>query len=866
MSGKLMSVAVEESCDTERASAQIFARAVPAKGKERTNANPVGEAEPRRSIRATKGQHTKSFDELEQAPAPKRRQTKKSRKALEQEELEQSEEPEVIRCVCGANEQDQDSGEAWISCETCYAWQHNVCVGVSSFEDEIPENYWCEQCRPQDHTELLAAMAKGEQPWLERRRAHEEEVANRKKKGGKRGRGKRNSDSKDDARSAKASPTPDASVKPAGKPGKRKSRDESNDVDAKLPKLRRVSHAEAVGVPVKYSPPADLVTDITQLPATRAGPIKALTKSLVHVATALYKDGDLAIPADTTVEKIAETYALQIERAVFDTHPATKGQKEYAQQVKALTFNLKNNPELFEGLIENYHSPATLAVMTTEAMASSEMQKQTAEMKAKAEKQSILYTGDNGPRVRRTHKGEEVVEDESMANTGEHRMPTSGARRGGGTATPTAPAIKRESISFDQDSLPAASPTRSEGQRSPSQSNFDISKVFSKVKSPTATERRRPSGPSINVSGPGFDPEVDRLLEDENESPPYSPTEDTQDPDVIWKGSLAMSSIADFHAVGKHVGGANFASFSSWSKLIPQRMTVAGRITEQNAIEYLCSLRYSNLTDIVVVSLTPASPGSQPEFKALIEYFLSKGRYGVVGNKVAGNVRDTYLVPVRAGENGHPEFMLNLVDNFIPTTRTEDMLLAVFVYRNEPTEFSLSNNGQAAAAPLTQAPATKPAVAATPAAAAAAASHPPAPVVGGTNGQHARAPPALSIPHHAQQPLPPAPAMPPKAVHQLPPNHQISSNDIYQRQQAGERLAREILGPFISVPTAQFLLPQAFQMQQKEWETVRGVYERDPKAREDLKYLSMLLEKEPSKAAVPGAPAVPGAHVVPRAA
>ncbi|CEJ80085.1 hypothetical protein VHEMI00290 [[Torrubiella] hemipterigena] len=822
-----------------------------------------GEAEPRRSIRATKGQHTKSFDELEQAPAPKRRQSKKSRKALEQEELEQSEEPEVIRCVCGANEQDQDSGEAWISCETCFAWQHNVCVGVSSFEDEIPENYWCEQCRPQDHTELLAAMAKGEQPWLDRRKTHEEEVANRKKKGGKRGRGKRNSDTKDDARNAKASPTPDASVKPAVKPGKRKSRDESNDADGKLPKLRRVSHAESVGVQVKYSPPPDLVTDLSQLPATRAGPIKALTKSLVHVATALHKEGDLDIPADTTVEKIAETYALQIERAVFDTHPSTKGQKEYAQQVKALTFNLKNNPELFEGLVESYHSPATLAVMTTEAMASSEMQKQTAEMKAKAEKQSILYTGDNGPRVRRTHKGEEVVEDETMANNGEHRMPTSGggARRGGGTATPTAPAIKRESISIDHASLPAASPTRSDGQRSPSQSNFDISKVFSKVKSPTATERRRPSGPSINVSGPGFDPEVDRLLEDETESPPYSPTEDTQDPDVIWKGSLAMSSIADFHAVGKHVGGANFASFSSWSKLIPQRMTVAGRITEQNAIEYLCSLRYSNLTDIVVVNLTPASPGSQPEFKALIDYFLSKGRYGVVGNKVAGNVRDTYLVPVRAGENGHPEFMLNLVDNFIPTTRTEDMLLAVFVYRNEPTEFSLSNNGQAAPAPLAQAPSvpgSKTTTAVPVAAAAAAAPRPIAPVPG-PNGQHARPPQPVSIPHHAQQPLPHAPAMPSKAVHQLPPNHQISSNDIYQRQQAGERLAREILGPFISVPTAQFLLPQAFQMQQKEWETVRGVYERDPKAREDLKYLSMLLEKEPSKAAVPGAPAVPRA-------
>lgn len=808
-----------------------------------TNTAFIGEAEPRRSVRATKGQHTKSFDELEQPAAPKRRQTKKTRKVLEQEELEQEEEPEVIRCVCGATEQDQDSGEAWISCETCFAWQHNVCVGVSSFEDEIPENYWCEQCRPDDHKELLAAMARGEKPWEDRRKAHEEEVTNRKKRGPKRGRGKRGSDSKDDTASNKASPTPDAVSKPGPKPGKRKSRDESNEADGKLPKLRRVSHAESVGVQAKYSPPPDLAASIADLPTIRAGPAKALLKSLTHVAATLVKDGDLDIPPDSSVDKISESYALQIERAVFDTHPTGKGQKEYYQQIKSLTFNLKNNQELFEGLVQQLYTPNTLAVMTSDQMASSEMQKQTAEMKAKAEKQSILYTGDSGPRVRRTHKGEELVEDETMGNTNDHRMPSAGGPRRTGTSTPTAPVIKRESISTD---IEATSPTRSENQRSPSQSNFDISKVYSKINSPTATERRRPSGPVINTNGPGFDPEVDRLLEDGTESPPYSPTEETLDADVIWKGTLAMSSIADFRAVGKHVGGANFASFGSWSNLIPPRMTVAGRITEKNAVEYLCSLRYSNLTDIVVVSLAPSSPASEPEFRSLIDYFLTKGRYGVVGNKVAGNVRDTYLVPVRAGQDGHPEFMLNLVDNFIPKTRTEDMLLAVFVYRNEPTQLSLSEAA-------TQATTNNAASASAPAPAGQSVPAAPKP----QNGQASGPASGAAIPHHTQSQQAGA-AGPRLTATQLPPGHQMSGNDIYQRQQAGEKLARDILGSFISVPTAQFLLPQAFQMQQKEWETVRAVYERDPKARDDLKYLSTLLEKEPSQAAVAsGRPVAP---------
>ncbi|KAM3443798.1 hypothetical protein MY4824_000246 [Beauveria thailandica] len=816
-----------------------------------------GETEPRRSVRATKGQHTKSFDELEQPVVPKRRQTKKSRKA--QDEEEQSQEPEeIIRCVCGATEQDEDSGEAWISCETCYAWQHNVCVGVSSYEDEIPEYYWCEQCRPQDHKELLDGMAKGEQPWIARRKAHEEEVASKRKRGGRKPKGKRASDPKDEIEKdgrvkAKASPAPDTSAKDrresGGRPGKRKSRDESQDSDPKNPKLRRVSANDSTASGVQYTPPADLATGISNLPGIRAGPAKALRKSILHVLSAMEKNNAVKIPKDSSAESMSETYALQIERAVFDTHPASKGQKEYIQQIKSLTFNLKHNSELVDGLLQKAHSPAALAIMTSEQLASAELQKQTAEMKAKAEKQSILYTGDTGPRVRRTHKGEEVVEDESMANTNDLPIPRGGGARRGANADASQP-IKRESMSTDYDM--AQSPKQHDDQRSPTQSKFDISEVFSQVKSPTQAQRRRPSAPVLNTSGPGFDPDVDRLLEDENDSPPYSPTEDSTDPDIVWRGSLAMSSIADLQATGKHVGGANFATLGHWSKLIPKRMTVAGRITEQSAIEYLCSLRYSNLTDIVVVGLTPSSPEAQPEYNALVDYFVSKKRYGVVGNKAAGNVRDTYLVPVPAGENNHPEFMLNLVDNFIPKVRTEPMLLAVFVYRNEPSETIQPKNE------TTSSPST-PAVANAPIAEGFAqrsnsipgpAFSPATPqggFVGSPSNGHTPGPLATPIPSHlAHGALPPAPT-PPNASNLTsppPPFAQMTEAQKMQAQQAGQHTANEVLGPFVKVPTVQFLLPQAHQMSRREWEIIKSIYEREPKARDDLHYLSVLLEKE----------------------
>ncbi|KAF4121401.1 SPOC domain [Geosmithia morbida] len=836
------------------------------------------EPEPRRSVRATKGQHTKAFDEV--APGPmKRRQTKKSKKAQEQETEAEDEQEEVIRCVCGATEQDEDSGGAWISCETCYAWQHNVCVGVSSYEDEIPDYYWCERCRPQDHTELLEGIAKGEKPWEARRKAFEERKGRR---GGRRPKGGRRSDTKDDAErerdsrlKTKASPTPDSAkdTKDAGgsAKGKRKNREDSHDTDGKSSKARRVSASPASPKP-KYVPPKDLEPAIKELPPTRNGPAKALKKSIVHVMTSMAKDGGIEVPEGSSIDVMAETSALQIERAVFDTHPMSKGQKEYSQQIKSLTFNLKNNPELMHGLMDGAHTPTTLAVMTSDQLASSEMQRQTAEMRAKAEKASILYQQEtSGPRVRRTHKGEEVVEEDGLITNDKDDAPQpSLARRSvssAATGRDQGSNIKHESggDSTDQVELPEPEPSHNEAaqqQGSPSQANFDINKVFSSVRSPSTSKPRRPSVLTGPAGGPGEDADVDRMLQDEDDSPPYSPTDEAQDPGVVWRGSLAMSSIADFQARAKHVGGANFASIGPWSKLIPPRLAVAGRIPQQSAIEYLCGLRYSPLTDVVVVNLEPTSSSSQSEFKAIIDYFVSKKRYGVVGDKVAGNVRDTYLVPVPPGEDNHPEFMLNLMDNHIPKSRTEPMLLAVFVYRNDPSQVkAITPTTPATSAGGTPTPAPKTTVErsnsipgptfspATPQAPPLVAA--PAPAM---TALQSTTPVPIPQPPHARSQQPQAAAaaaaaLPQQAQPQQAQQHQPQPPvDEAQRQQAfrnGHAMANEVLGPeLMASPTVHFLLPQAWQMSRKEWEVIRDIYTREPASRGDLQFLGRLLEKE----------------------
>ncbi|KAJ0348048.1 hypothetical protein KNSL1_005930 [Colletotrichum chrysophilum] len=820
-----------------------------------------GEPEPRRSVRATKGQHTKAFDDQPIEPPKKR-----GRKKKQEEEPEE----EIIRCVCGATEQDGDSEEPWIACDKCTAWQHNVCMGMSVFTEDLPKNYYCEQCAPQDHKELLAAMSKGERPWEARRRAYEDEQNEKKKKKKKGGRGgKRASDPKEDlsqdARSNKAedSPAPsetkekkekkDGAAKPST--GKRKVRDEEKDTkvgynssrsqgqcadlvlsQASNQKMRKLSEPEAAIV--NYTPPADLTAKITDLPDDRKGSAQLLQKALVGVLTAAVKDKSVTLPKDVTVAAKAERLALEIERAVHDTHA---DRSHYAQQARALYANIKINADLTKRLLKRTLSPPMLATMSADELATKERQDANAQLKAISEKQSILIT-EEGPRVRRTHKGEEVVENESFQQSDDARSFIRRPSARDGEAKTDGEADPHSGLQIDTHGA----------RHSPKHPDFDINKVFSSVKSPTGGHIRRPSAP---LHGPGVDPDVDRLLQEETDSPPYSPTDET-DPDVVWRGHVVMSSITDFPAAANFVAGANLANTIGlpWTSLIPRRLTVAGRIDEQKAIEYLCGLRYADQTDIVVVALSPASEASRGDFQQLFNYFVGKKRYAVIGDKGLANVRDTYLIPVPPGEGNLPEFMLNFSDNVLPPKRTEPMLLGVFVYRNNPRQ---PQPVSATRSPVANSP--------TPTQAGFQARHPSisGPAFSPTVPQGPFAQPGLPAAGHDGH----APQHPTQGAHQAVPPNQAPAGytaargpeaEQDRRQREGQALAHEVLGPLVNSRTVPFLMPHAHAMTRTEWEVIKGIYDRDPKAREDLQYLSQLLEKQqPVKAGDAPAAAAP---------
>ncbi|RCH79531.1 hypothetical protein CU097_001324, partial [Rhizopus azygosporus] len=59
-----------------------------------------------------------------------------------------AEDESVTRCVCGK----QHSIGLMVCCDDCEVWQHCECMGLE--EEDIPDQYFCEQCRPEDHIQI----------------------------------------------------------------------------------------------------------------------------------------------------------------------------------------------------------------------------------------------------------------------------------------------------------------------------------------------------------------------------------------------------------------------------------------------------------------------------------------------------------------------------------------------------------------------------------------------------------------------------------------------------------------------------------------------------------------------------------------
>lgn len=512
--------------------------------------------------------------------------------------------------------------------------------------------------------------------------------------------------------------------------------------------------------------------------------------------------GSYKPPAGLTAEDAARQLGLAIEDAMYQTFCGRTGEptEPYKLQLRAILFNVKKNPSLRDRLLVGSVSPDALSKMKSEEMASEELQQKDAEIKREAERQHIIIQ-EQGPRIRRTHKGEELVEDEThtvasepVFSAGPRRSTAEGADGSPGNQSPVTPKIPQ---GRDVQGRPR--------DHSPTGEHHDH--VFPEV----ATNIREPMPTGRKLQA---DAEIDQLLrDDEPDSPPYSPKDFSED-GVVWRGKVAMVPVAEFMSSAKHVGGADLSGRIPWSQLAPSTLLVDGRIDIQLASNYLCGLRFSGSTDVSVIAIgRPDLPSERAGFDKLFDYFSARKRYGVIGKHSLPAVKDTYIVPIEAGSTTKPEFIELLENNSLEGPVDDRMLLVVLVVKT-------GDSNPPSVQPSSHQPSLEPASSASPLTAM------------GSTPQQAHFSTPTYGPASQVAPTPPSNVTnaAPHAVHNQPFPQEGQLPPAQQPPVTGMELAMQVLGPQAHGPAVQQLLKTAPNVDVTQLNVVRDILIRQPAA------------------------------------
>ncbi|KAJ8104489.1 hypothetical protein OPT61_g10730 [Boeremia exigua] len=398
---------------------------------------------------------------------------------------------------------------------------------------------------------------------------------------------------------------------------------------------------------------ATKITDVASLPEKQRAIAEKLQDIMAPLITEASDSRAYRIPDGQTAKSLATRFVLQICHAAVEHHGEPSGPNSpFAERLRTIMFNVKKNAFLIDRLLSGSLKADELTTMAPEEMASEDKQREYAAMREAAEKQLIL-TDDAVPRMRKTHKGDELVDDENANDSTEFRAPqlrereTEDEEQGvrphspGRDRPPQTPVDAAHPLSVDTDSA-----------RRPS-TNFDINSVFDKVRSPQNNQHafipRRQSSLQEKPQSSVDDADVDRLLKDEDNDVQMSGY--SSDPTVCWQGSITMQGTEPFEAVARFVAGGDFGQVVPWERLLTKQVSIQGRIENAKGDEYIRGIARSESHEVAVLAINPVTSEGRAVFDHLYEYFHSRHRWGVVPIDASNEImRDLYLIPVEAGQ------------------------------------------------------------------------------------------------------------------------------------------------------------------------------------------------------------------------
>lgn len=600
------------------------------------------EGEIRRSSRSTKGRNRRLEEEAEleaqHIAVPHKKPRAKRAKAVKDQQQDNGQ----INCICGHN---AEEGEKLMAeCEKCLKWQHVECLLGENDESIVPDGYLCQECDPEGKTRVK----------------------------------REKSETSIDASSPVSIhiPTKQKSQEP-------ESIEEHKSKRQSTSGSRLVSHSQT-------TPPAAPTDKV------RTTVVNALNGIFANLIAEAIKNGDFALPENTSVTQYAEQLSNQIEQALYNNlankppsgpraKPVDVGAK-YRDKFRALSFNLKDekNLDLRVRVVTGKISADSVVLMSTEEMRNPELRKLAESVRKESIRDSVLVV-DEARRIRKTHKGEEVVGDEDFEDLDADK-----------TNKRIEETDSRASRSGSEGADANVNGASEVGGSSSSRSNRPSASDFFEPESDRLSVAEYDQY-SNNMDVIGYSPSASPRDNDDHDGPGFLQLEDDEDLDdiiaekdpkssasigtsaatlpsgdiAIWTGHVSMVGVAQFPGNAKHLSGGNigkgFNPNSSWSEVInlTAPIVIDGRLDKARASKYLKDVQASK--DIVSFILgSDEQQSTKPEFDKLYEYFAHRNKYGVIKHRKS-IVKDAYIVPVEKD---------NIPDHLGLTAKQEDILKA----------------------------------------------------------------------------------------------------------------------------------------------------------------------------------------------
>lgn len=402
---------------------------------------------------------------------------------------------------------------------------------------------------------------------------------------------------------------------------------------------------------------------------------------------------ELEITPPGTLEGFAERLSVKLEQALFEKFALSKDQSnsnkkakgtdvgpKYRTKFRSLSVILKDdkNPDLHRRIVTGELTPEEFVTLSRDELMNPALRKMAEAVRAESIRNSILVV-DDGPRIRRTHKGEEYIDDafenqpeqdwksapkdksndpDKDQNTEEQENETATIEDETKSKSPSMVTFQEPLIHGNDtnNDLNNADYAYDDDQR---ESGMDIeddddldailngAKSTGKIKNPELSNKAE-----VMEDDDDYDPFLLPTNSGKSTSPPSEET-------VVYTGQVVMNMVSEFPGTAIHLSGPKgFDPYNSWNRVInaTSPLAIEGRLDCGVAAKYLRVVGQTK--EIVSFILRSDEPNDTPQFNKLFDYFSSKNKYGVIVKAKPSRsfqgpqlqVKDAYLITLKEGD------------------------------------------------------------------------------------------------------------------------------------------------------------------------------------------------------------------------